>query len=61
MDNLGPLCPRHHRLKTHGRWRLAQPFNGIIVWHDPSGAIYTVDHRGIVPAYVGASDGVPDN
>ena len=44
-DNLGPLCQRHHNVKTHGRWQLAQPFRGIFVWRSPTGRIYVVDHQ----------------
>jgi hypothetical protein len=44
-DNLGPLCQRHHNVKTHGRWQLKQPFRGIFVWRSPTGRVYTVDHR----------------
>lgn len=45
-DNLGPLCRRHHRLKTHGRWRLDQPENGVFIWTSPHGAQYRVDGSG---------------
>jgi len=45
-DNLGPLCQRHHLVKSHGRWRLRQPFHGIFVWLSPTGRVYTVDRRG---------------
>jgi hypothetical protein len=36
----------HHRLKTHGRWQVAQPYPGIFVWRSPHGATYLVDHTG---------------
>jgi hypothetical protein len=36
----------HHRIKTHGRWQVKQPFPGIYVWRDPHGAFYLVDHTG---------------
>ena len=36
----------HHRIKTHGRWQVQQPFPGIYVWRDPHGAFYLVDHTG---------------
>jgi hypothetical protein len=36
----------HHRLKTHGRWQVEQPFPGIYVWRDPYGELYLVDHTG---------------
>ena len=46
LDNLGPLGRGSHRLKTHGRWQVKQPFTGIFVWRDPHGVYYLVDHTG---------------
>jgi hypothetical protein len=46
MDNYGPLGRFHHRVKTHGGWQVAQPFDGIYVWRDPHGHFYLVDHTG---------------
>lgn len=46
MDNYSPLGRFHHRVKTHGRWQVQQPFDGIYVWRDPHGATYVVDHTG---------------
>lgn len=46
MDNYGPLGRFHHRVKTHGRWQVRQPFDGIYIWCDPHGAYYVVDHTG---------------
>ena len=46
VGNYGPMSTTHHRLKTHGRWRVKQPFPGIYVWRDPYGAMYLVDHTG---------------
>ncbi|MFP5253984.1 MAG: DUF222 domain-containing protein, partial [Actinomycetes bacterium] len=46
MDNYSPLGRFHHRVKTHGRWQLRQPFPGIYLWRDPHGAHYLVDHTG---------------
>ena len=50
VDNLGPLTRNHHRIKTHGRWQVAQPFNGIFVWRSPHGRYHLVDHTGTHPA-----------
>ena len=36
----------HHRIKTHGRWQVRQPFPGLYLWRDPYGATYLVDHTG---------------
>jgi hypothetical protein len=46
MDNYSPLGRFHHRIKTHGRWQVAQPFDGIYLWRDPHGHHYLVDHTG---------------
>lgn len=40
--NLGPLCRRHHRLKTCGGFRLRQPAPGIYEWVTPGGHRYRV-------------------
>ena len=46
IGNYGPLSRQHHRIKTHGRWQVQQPYSGIYVWRDPHGAYYLVDHTG---------------
>ena len=46
MGNYGPMTTGHHRIKTHGRWQVEQPYAGIYVWRDPFGALYLVDHTG---------------
>jgi len=46
VGNYGPMTVTHHRIKTHGRWDVKQPFPGIYVWKDPHGAHYLVDHTG---------------
>ena len=41
--NLAPLCRRHHRAKTHRRWRYHRdPQTGAYHWTSPSNATYTV-------------------
>ncbi len=35
-QNLGALCRRHHRMKTHARWRLANDPDGF-TWFTPAG------------------------
>ena len=47
--NLGPLGRHAHRVKTHGRWTVRQPFDGIYLWRDPHGQLYLVDHTGTRP------------
>ena len=49
-DNLGPLCRRHHRLKTFGDWHLEQPTKGQFDWTSPGGAHYRVDSTGTTRA-----------
>ena len=44
-ENLGPPCPLHHNVKTHGKWQLKQPFRGVFVWQSPTGHIYVTDGR----------------
>ena len=46
VGNYGPMTTTHHRIKTHGRWQVQQPYPGIYVWRDPHGAFYLVDHTG---------------
>ena len=46
VGNYGPMTTLHHRIKTHGRWQVQQPYPGIYVWRDPHGAFYLVDHTG---------------
>jgi hypothetical protein len=46
IGNYGPMTLGHHRIKTHGKWQVEQPFPGIYLWRDPHGAYYLVDHTG---------------
>ena len=46
IGNYGPMRTFHHRIKTHGRWTVVQPFPGVYVWRDPFGVLYLVDHTG---------------
>ncbi|WP_255733793.1 HNH endonuclease signature motif containing protein, partial [Cellulomonas sp. ACRRI] len=39
-NNLGPLCHRHHRLKTDGGFRLRQIAPGLFEWITPAGHRY---------------------
>ncbi len=52
-DNLGPLCRRHHRLKTHGGWQVRPDHDdGTLTWTSPHGRVYhtrpptALDHQG---------------
>jgi hypothetical protein len=46
LGNQAPLGRFHHRLKTHGGWRLAQPEVGIYLWRSPNGHYFQTDGRG---------------
>ena len=46
IGNLAPMTRFHHRIKTHGRWKLTQPFPGIHIWQTPHGRHLLVDHTG---------------
>ena len=48
-DNLAPLCRRHHRLKTRGRWRYEMTEPGVFIWTSPLGNTYLRDHTGSQP------------
>jgi hypothetical protein len=48
-DNLAPLCTRHHRLKTHGRWRYRMVGLGVFRWTSPHGHLFHRDHTGTTP------------
>ena len=40
--NLAHLCPKHHRLKHEGGWRVAQADDtGVLIWTSPAGRSYT--------------------
>ena len=46
-ENLGLLCRRHHRLKTHGKWGLVSNEDGSCEWTSPTGKNYFVPSRPI--------------
>lgn len=37
LQNLGALCRRHHRLKTHGGWKIESFSDGSCTWTSPTG------------------------
>ena len=49
VGKLGPLVRYHHRVRTHGRWRLRQPEPGVDLWRCPNGRIYLVNATGTHP------------
>jgi hypothetical protein len=54
IGNLGPHTRRHHRLKTHGRWRVRQPEPGTWLWRSPRHRIYLINPSGTHP--LGSTD-----
>jgi hypothetical protein len=46
LANLGRLTRFHHRIKTHGQWKVVQLISGVWLWHSPHGFTYLVDHHG---------------
>ena len=46
LDNLGPMTRQHHRIKTHSKWKVLQPFDGVFVWRSPTGRYFLVDSTG---------------
>ena len=48
--NIGALCRRHHRLKTHGGWKLKSHSDGACTWTSPLGKIYEVPARPMLEA-----------
>jgi hypothetical protein len=50
VDNLGPLCVRHHQLKTHGGWQItASGADGSCAWRSPMKRRYARDAEPIGP------------
>ena len=48
-NNLAPLCRRHHRAKTAGRWRYQRLPDGTYLWHGPWHTTYQVTPNGTQP------------
>ena len=46
-ENLGALCRRHHRLKTHGGWKITSNPDGSCTWKSPYGREYFIPARPI--------------
>jgi hypothetical protein len=46
IGNLEKLTRFHHRVKTHGRWQVKQPFPGVFLWRSPHGRMFLVDQTG---------------
>lgn len=48
--NLGVLCRRHHRMKTHGGWDLDSNPDGSCTWRSPKGKSFFVPARPLLEA-----------
>ncbi|MFM2155080.1 MAG: hypothetical protein RL382_981 [Actinomycetota bacterium] len=48
--NLGLLCRRHHRMKTHGGWSLESNSDGSCTWKSPKGKTFFVPSRPFLEA-----------
>ena len=46
VGNYGPMTTSHHRIKTHGRWQVQQPFPGSTSGATGTARYYLVDHTG---------------
>ena len=40
VDNLLPLCEKHHHLVHEGRWRLTMTSGRVATWRRPDGTIW---------------------
>ncbi len=49
-DNLANLCPSHHRLKHHTRWRVQHDGGGTLLWTAPSGRTYRTEPAHALPS-----------
>lgn len=49
-NNLAHLCPSHHRLKHHTRWRVQHDGGGTLLWTSPSGRSYRSEPAQALPS-----------
>lgn len=47
IENLGALCRRHHKLKTHYGWQVESFADGSCMWRSPAGKEYFTPARSI--------------
>lgn len=47
--NLAALCRRHHRLKTHSRWRVRALPDGVLEWTSPAGHTHVTEPPRWIP------------
>ncbi len=46
LGNAAPMTRFHHRIKTHGGWRLRQPEPGTYLWRSPHGHYWLTSRTG---------------
>lgn len=46
-DNLGALCRRHHKLKTHHGWKVESYADGSCLWRSPAGKEFFTPARAV--------------
>ncbi len=47
LENLGALCRRHHKLKTHYGWHVESFSDGSCMWRSPAGKEYFTPARAV--------------
>jgi hypothetical protein len=47
VENLGALCRRHHKLKTHYGWQVESFADGSCMWRSPAGKEYFTPARAV--------------
>jgi hypothetical protein len=47
-DNLGCLCPLHHKIKDQPGWHLRQTRPGLFIWTTPTGQHHTVEQTPLI-------------
>lgn len=47
IENLGALCRRHHKLKTHYGWNIESFADGSCIWRSPAGKEYFTPARAV--------------
>ena len=47
VENLGALCRRHHKLKTHYGWQVESFSDGSCMWRSPAGKEYFTPARAV--------------
>jgi hypothetical protein len=58
-SNLTPLCRRHHRAKTHLRWRYERVGPGTYLWESPGGYRYLTSPDGTIDLTADTSQARP--